>query len=195
VALFVRRDGEQRLILRRVAKVTPFVGHFSVFLISGGGLFNPSYRITASIAFTAVRFQPSFASHLLLAFVEQVLIERFSISDVFHHMLGQSYKLGRHTDVILMDKGRDAEALTVSKFSWAHADHRPWGQYLPIQCPDCGWIDSWLSATKGGVYAFECTNTRCKKLLTFRQPQGSQKLVPGKTVSSCWLLIPLTSSI
>ncbi|KAG2084906.1 hypothetical protein BD769DRAFT_1681914 [Suillus cothurnatus] len=154
-----------------------------------------SYRITASIAFTAVRFQPSFASHLLLAFVEQVLIERFSISDVFHHMLGQSYKLGRHTDVILMDKGRDAEALTVSKFSWAHADHRPWGQYLPIQCPDCGWIDSWLSATKGGVYAFECTNTRCKKLLTFRQPQGSQKLVPGKTVSSCWLLIPLTFSI
>ncbi|KAG2355372.1 hypothetical protein BDR07DRAFT_1493291 [Suillus spraguei] len=61
-----------------------------------------AHPVTASIAFNAVRLQPSFASHLLLAFVEYVLLERFSITHSFQHMLGQSYRLGRHTDIFLM---------------------------------------------------------------------------------------------
>ncbi|KAG2355383.1 hypothetical protein BDR07DRAFT_1381574 [Suillus spraguei] len=72
-----------------------------------------AHPVTASIAFNAVRLQPSFASHLLLAFVE----------------------LGRHTDIFLMTTESKGAGLTVVKFSWAHIDHKPWGHFLPVQCP------------------------------------------------------------
>ncbi|KAG2028766.1 hypothetical protein BDR03DRAFT_1019368 [Suillus americanus] len=71
------------------------------------------HRLSASIAFTAVRFQPAFTSHLLFAFVEQVLIERFPIRYAFPHMLGQSNKLGRHTDIVLMRRDTPGEGLKV----------------------------------------------------------------------------------
>ncbi|KAG2335982.1 hypothetical protein BDR05DRAFT_1006279 [Suillus weaverae] len=153
------------------------------------------HHVTASIAFTAPRFQPGFTCHLLFAFVEHVLIERISISQAFPHMLGQSYKLGRHTDIFLMTTDALSGGLAVTKYSWTHIDHRPWGQYLPIQCPGCGWVDSWRSATKARVYAFECTNDSCRKSFTFKQPEGSKILIPGKTGSSCWLAIPWNSSV
>ncbi|KAG1879941.1 uncharacterized protein F5891DRAFT_991496, partial [Suillus fuscotomentosus] len=97
-----------------------------------------SHRISASVAFTARRFQPNFACHLLLAFVELVLIECVSITYAFPHMLGQSNKLGRHTDIILMLTDTLTGELRTTKYSWANSDHRPWGHSLPIQCPDCG---------------------------------------------------------
>ncbi|KAG2028726.1 hypothetical protein BDR03DRAFT_988237, partial [Suillus americanus] len=71
------------------------------------------HRLSASIAFTAVRFQPAFTSHLLFAFVEQVLIERFPIRYAFPHMLGQSNKLGRHTDIVLMRRDTPGEGLKI----------------------------------------------------------------------------------
>ncbi|KAG1873079.1 hypothetical protein F4604DRAFT_1681149 [Suillus subluteus] len=45
------------------------------------------HQLSATVAFNAVRFQPSFTSHLLLAFIERVIIERFSISHAFPLML------------------------------------------------------------------------------------------------------------
>ncbi|KAG0692553.1 hypothetical protein DFH29DRAFT_1046048 [Suillus ampliporus] len=70
------------------------------------------HRLSAAVAFTAPRFQPGFTSHLLLAFCEIVLIERFTIGNSFQHMLGQSFKLGRHTDIFLMTS--DKHQLTVT---------------------------------------------------------------------------------
>lgn len=153
-----------------------------------------SHRLSASIAFTAVRFQPAFTSHLLFAFVEQVLIERFPIRYAFPHMLGQSNKLGRHTDIVLMMKDAPGEGLKVIRYAWTHIDNRPWGQYLPIQCPVCGLVDAWRSASKSRVYTFECTNDRCRKTLTFKQPAGSWMLMQGKTGSGCWIAIPCNSN-
>ncbi|KAG2108283.1 hypothetical protein DEU56DRAFT_920505 [Suillus clintonianus] len=148
--------------------------------------------ITAAIAFTAVRFQPGFTCHLLLAFAELVLIERWEIGIAFPHMLGQSNRLGRHTDIVLMlKKNRELGSLTVVKFSWANVDNRPWGQYLPFQCPGCGWAQAWRSASKARVYTYECKNDHCGQTFTFHQPRGSKMLPQGKTGSSCWLSIPL----
>ncbi|KAG0692520.1 hypothetical protein DFH29DRAFT_1008526 [Suillus ampliporus] len=119
------------------------------------------HRLSAAVAFTAPRFQPGFTSHLLLAFCEIVLIERFTIGNSFQHMLGQSFKLGRHTDIFLMTS--DKHQLTVTKYCWTHVDHRPWGHYLPLQCPGCGVANAWRSASKSRVYTFECTNGPCRR--------------------------------
>jgi hypothetical protein len=108
-------------------------------------------------------------------------------------MLGQSNKLGRHTNVILMMTDTLAGNLSATRYFWTHIDYRPWGYHMPIQCPDCGIVDAWHAATKHRVYSFECKNRRCRKLLTFEQPAGSQLLMPGKTGSSSWLAIPCNS--
>ncbi|KAG2062731.1 hypothetical protein BDR04DRAFT_1164718 [Suillus decipiens] len=145
-----------------------------------------SHELSAAIAFNAVRFQPSFASHLLLSFTEHVIIERFPIQKAFPEMLGQSYKLGRHSDVFLMTK--KGASLDVSKFSWTHAQLRPWGHYLPVQCPQCGWADAWDSANHQKVYSFECKNRNCKKSFIFSQPTNMVRtLTPGRTGISCWI--------
>ncbi|KAG2353859.1 hypothetical protein BDR07DRAFT_1495506 [Suillus spraguei] len=57
------------------------------------------HHVTAGIAFTAPRFQPSFTSHLLLAFCELILIESVDLTFGFQQMLGRSNDLGRHTDL------------------------------------------------------------------------------------------------
>ncbi|KAG1784400.1 uncharacterized protein HD556DRAFT_1315116 [Suillus plorans] len=120
------------------------------------------HRITATIGFNAVRFQPSFATHLLLAFAELVIIECLPIHIVFPDMLGQSYKLGRHTDVFLLMPDNSG-SLAVTKFAWTHSELRPWGQYLPVQCPQCGWSNTWCSVNMHKDYIFECKNGQCRK--------------------------------
>ncbi|KAG1764498.1 hypothetical protein EV702DRAFT_1051327 [Suillus placidus] len=78
------------------------------------------HKLSATIAFTARRFQPSFASHLLLAFTEQVVVEHCPIQLAFGDMLAQSYKLGRHTDVILLTTLE--ASLQISKFTWGDVE-------------------------------------------------------------------------
>ncbi|KAG1721246.1 uncharacterized protein EDB91DRAFT_1088514 [Suillus paluster] len=79
------------------------------------------HQLYATVAFNAVHFQPSFTTHILLAFIERVIIKRFSISHAFPH------------------------AGSLSQFS----SHGPmlcfaWGQYLPVQCPKY-----WTSSFRG----------------------------------------------
>ncbi|KAG2742625.1 hypothetical protein P692DRAFT_20749050 [Suillus brevipes Sb2] len=148
------------------------------------------HGISATIAFNAIRFQPSFSAHLLLAFCELVLIQRVSIQQAFPDMLGQSYKLGRHSDVLLLLK-HDTNSVRVFKYCWTHSLLRPWGNFLPLQCPDCGLVDAWTSANHQKEYSFECKGENCRKGFVFSAPANSKVLVPGKTRISCWIEIPL----
>jgi ribosomal protein S27E len=152
-----------------------------------------SHKFTSCVAFNALRFQPSFTSHLLLAFADIVLIKRFPIEQAFPQMLGQSYKLGHHTDVFLLTTDVERDSLKVVKYSWAHIDHHPWGNFLPIQCPGCGWVNAWHSACHRRVYLFECKNDACTISYTFGPEEGMTMLVPGKGVGSCWIKIPVTA--
>lgn len=153
-----------------------------------------SHRISASVCFNAVRFQPATASHLLLAFIELVLVERLPIRTAFPDMLGQSYKLGRHSDVFLILR-KDDISLDITKFVWTHSSLRPWGQYLPVQCPQCGWTNAWASVHQNKLYAFECKNDQCKKRYEFMPPPNSRILLPGKAPGTCWISIPLETTL
>ncbi|KAG1731150.1 hypothetical protein EDB19DRAFT_1831807 [Suillus lakei] len=99
----------------------------------------------------------------------------------FGEMLGQSSKLGCHTDVLLLTP---LEAtLQITKFTWGDTKFRPWGCFLPIQCPTCGRTNSWHSAyardSGNKTYLFECKNTSCDQSFTFIQPKGATMLSSG----------------
>jgi hypothetical protein len=150
------------------------------------------------MAFNAPRFQPSFASHLLLAFTEKVLIGRCPIRLAFKDMLAQSCDLGRHSDVFLLTPVMEG-ALKISRFAWAHLEFRPWGNHLPIQCSGCGWANSWRSAfvngSKDKSYIFECKNDSCNVSHLFSQPPGSTILYSGRKHGGTWLDIPVASKL
>lgn len=145
------------------------------------------------MAFNATRFQPSFASHLLLAFTEQVLVERCPIGLAFGNMLGQAYKLGRHTDVFLLTPLEGS--LQVSKFICTDVNFQPWGSFLPIQCPICEWTNSWRSVfvrgCKDKVYVFECKNGVCNQSFSFSSPEGATMLTSGRKSGCSWMHVPL----
>ncbi|KAG1752331.1 uncharacterized protein EDB91DRAFT_1243107 [Suillus paluster] len=151
------------------------------------------HKLSTTIAFNAQHFQPSFASHLLLAFTEQVLIERCPIRLAFGEMLGQSYKLGRHTDVLLLTPLE--ASLQISKFTWGDTNFRPWGGFLPIQCPSCGCTNSWHSAyaraSGDKTYVFECKNTTCDQSFKFSQPKGTTMLSAGRKQGCSWMEVPV----
>ncbi|KAG2068305.1 hypothetical protein BDR04DRAFT_1119898 [Suillus decipiens] len=138
--LFVRYEGKKQYVSAHVHSVLnvlllpwhPLIHkctHQQCNIISM--LAKGSHRMMATISFNAICFQLGFAMHLLLAFAELVIIEQLPIHVVFPDMLGQSYKLGHHSDVfLLMPDGHDS--LTVTKFSWTHSELCPWGQYLPV---------------------------------------------------------------
>ncbi|KAG1742098.1 hypothetical protein EDB19DRAFT_1827760 [Suillus lakei] len=143
------------------------------------------HKLSATIAFNARCFQPSFTSHLLLAFTEHVLVEHCPICSAFGEMLGQSSKLGHHTDVLLLTP---LEAtLQITKFTWGDTKFRPWGCFLPIQCQTCGHTNSWHSAyardSGNKTYLFECKNTSCDQSFTFIQPKGATMLSSGVSSS------------
>ncbi|KAG1829198.1 hypothetical protein EV424DRAFT_1344437 [Suillus variegatus] len=88
------------------------------------------HHISATVCFNAVHFQPSTALHLLLAFTELVLVKQLPIHTAFPNILGQSYKLGWHSDIFLILR-KDATFLDITKFLWTHSSHHP--------CYDLDW--------------------------------------------------------
>ncbi|KAG2068006.1 hypothetical protein BDR04DRAFT_1158380 [Suillus decipiens] len=128
--------------------------------------------------------------HLLLAFAELVIIERLPIHTVFPDMLGQSYKLGCHTDVFLLMPDNSG-SLAVTKFTSMHSELHSWGQYLPAQCPQCGWSNAWCSVNMHKDYIFECKNGQCRTKYVFSQLPHSRILLPGKRPGSCWISVVL----
>ncbi|KAG1861659.1 hypothetical protein F4604DRAFT_1929726 [Suillus subluteus] len=146
------------------------------------------HHITATICFNAIRFQPNFAAPLLLAFAELVMTECLPIREVFPDMLMQSYKLGRHTDVFLLMTNA-GPALDITRFAWTHCKERPWGHHLPLQCPQCGWANSWHSANYKKTYSFECMNSKCRKGYFFSPPKNSVILSHARKSGSCWIAV------
>ncbi|KAG1729645.1 uncharacterized protein EDB91DRAFT_1252963 [Suillus paluster] len=146
------------------------------------------HHITATICFNAIRFQPNFAAPLLLSFAELVLTECLPIREVFPDMLMQSYKLGRHTDVFLLMTNA-CHALDITRFAWTHCKERPWGHHLPLQCPQCGWANSWRSANHKKTYSFECMNSKCRKGYLFSPPENSVTLSHARKSGSCWIAV------
>jgi hypothetical protein len=159
-----------------------------------------------AVAFTAKHFHPCLASHFLISFA-QAIIEGFALREAFPNMLEQS-ELGMHTDVLLMTATpEDTVPLRITRYKWIHASIRPWGNVLPLQCPQCGTPVVWerIQADSSQKYIiFRCPFVGCdrtniergtlpRKKYTCKAPEGST-LLPGRRRNASWLEIPVAFS-
>jgi hypothetical protein len=131
-------------------------------------------KVASAIVFPAKRFQPLVATNFLLAMAELIMVEQLDLQKVFLTLLSLSNRLGQHTNIIVMTTMDDAingTQLSVTTFSRAHPQTKPWGIEVPAQCPLCGSTNSW--SEKVGVtapaqatvinYVYICTYIDCSK--------------------------------
>ena len=92
----------------------------------------------------------------------------------------ESPLLGMHTGVVHLawsQSDNEVVLLKGCKYVWTHRDRQPWGQPLPIQCPQCGTVQKWSSIyLNDGSYKFECTYIKCGD-------RGNKRHGPRHTIS------------
>ncbi|KAG2088383.1 uncharacterized protein F5147DRAFT_781021 [Suillus discolor] len=165
------------------------------------------HTFSHAVAFTAKHFHPCLASHFLISFAQAVIVEGFALREAFPNMLDQS-GLGMHTDVLLMTATpEDTVPLRITRYKWAHTSIRPWGNVLPLQCPQCGTPVVWerIQADFSQKYmVFRCPFVGCgrtntgrgrlsRKKYTCKAPEGS-RLLPGRKRNASWLEIDVAFS-
>jgi len=122
---------------------------------------------------------------LLTKVTKSVVIHGFNFTEALEHTLKQCPALGKHSGLIHLTPG------CVTRYIWAHREYQPWGTRLPLQCPQCGVLNSWsLAYLKSGGYKVECKNEDCGKIggkrererhsLQVLRPEGSILLNVGK---------------
>ncbi|KAI6009274.1 hypothetical protein EDC04DRAFT_2610642 [Pisolithus marmoratus] len=110
-----------------------------------------------------------------------------------------------HSNIIVMmwrSQGENMEVgkLVVEKLVWTDKFIRPWGNNLPVQCPQCGSIQKWVCGSEGKTNSYECKYTHCGKEkgpdnttipsnhYTFSIPEGAIQLPHGKKGTSSFNL-------
>src|SRR5437879_3742089 len=93
---------------------------------------------------------------------KSVVVHGFDFVKALEHILQESSTLGMHTAVFhfrAADPGTDVKTV---RYVWMHRDYQPWGQSLPMQCPQCRTVQKWSSIQlRGGGYRFECRYSKC----------------------------------
>lgn len=116
-----------------------------------------SLGIDDALAFDAPHLSPVKTVDLLMNVTKSVVLHNFTFVDALEHSLKNATDLGKHSAIIHIS-GK------VNKYVWSHKDYQPWGTALPLQCPQCGFLDSWISIYVPGPlvsYRFECSNKMC----------------------------------
>ncbi|KAI6028113.1 hypothetical protein EDC04DRAFT_2605847 [Pisolithus marmoratus] len=162
------------------------------------------FKPKSMVLFDALHLHLATTIPYLLSLVDSTIIQGFDVSSAVTFALNDCAMLGRHSNIIVMmwrSQGENMEVgkLVVEKLVWTDKFIRPWGNNLPIQCPQCGSIQKWVCGLEGKTNSYECKYTHCgkekgpdnttipPKHYTFSIPEGAIQLPHGKKGTSCWL--------
>ena len=136
--------------------------------------------------FTAPQLQPSLTVGFILAYAQQVLVEKFNVLTCMQNILPTASTICHHTDIVHicpLPQGKHKG----TRYVWVHPKIRPWGHELPIQCPKCWWIRPWLSARETFGVFFACEN--CNHQLTFNAPKEPNNRLGGAVFGGRWMVV------
>ncbi|RPD67677.1 hypothetical protein L226DRAFT_577046, partial [Lentinus tigrinus ALCF2SS1-7] len=127
-------------------------------------------QVKRVIAFGASAVQACFTGSFFMSFATSVLIEGVVLDNThLARLLDTSTLLARHTSVLIFARQRAGDDhLQVKEYTWSHKCIQPWGQVLPMQCPECGSIYSFVvkSAHDGHQHA-RCSIKGCSYVTIF----------------------------
>ncbi|KAA1475911.1 hypothetical protein DENSPDRAFT_853317 [Dentipellis sp. KUC8613] len=112
------------------------------------------YQFSNVLTFTAPNLQPDLVKPFLLEFMDHVFIRGRPIGNILPRILSEIKPLfGRHTGIIHLGIKGDAASgklddklqlpVFATKYLWHSPTIRPWGVFIPEQCPKCGCLWWW----------------------------------------------------
>ncbi|KAI6026887.1 hypothetical protein PISMIDRAFT_109236, partial [Pisolithus microcarpus 441] len=161
------------------------------------------------IFFDAQCLQLATTTPYLLSLLDSIVIQGFDIAKAVKFALSDCALLGRHSNIIAMiwrSEGQGVEKVekvVVEKLIWTDKHIRPWGDYLPVQCPQCGTMQKWECGSAGKTITYECRYAECgvgrgpnktslpPKKFPYSIPPDAIPLTQGKKGTSSWLQITL----
>ncbi|KAI6018422.1 hypothetical protein EDC04DRAFT_2607751 [Pisolithus marmoratus] len=184
----------------------PLVNGATIFMLSCGPLvaFSESVcslkkallklRPTYTVAFGAKRFISAVVKSFIVAFGVRVVIQGHNLGEVFKDLLDASIELPMHTDAYIfqvkdqMAAGAPSNAIHVSgtRYTWFHSHRRPWGNPLPMSCPNCSSIHSWSPSKSGRDQSgapgciSTCRSPTCGFTSFSYQPQTPYEIMKSK---------------
>lgn len=168
------------------------------------------FQFSSAIAFDADRLHPTSCWPFVVFLCEAIFIEGHKLDTAVPHALANSNKLNLHSGVYIFS--RAAGRVVVTKYFWSHRDFCPWGNILPVQCPECGTPQKWNRKVeengqgKDGVkYKFICRYKYCgedpvtgaqisrRGQVIVQKPKGVQMVSQGSTTVKGWLSLQVLS--
>jgi hypothetical protein len=153
-----------------------------------------SFGVAHAVAFDAENLSTVNTVDLLTKVTKSVVIHGFDFPAALEHALRLCPGLGKHSGLYHFTPH------CTMRYVWAHKEYQPWGKRLPVQCPQCGVLNTWSSASiGGGGYKFACTNDGCgiidgrrqkqRHSITVNRPEDSHLLNVSK--DAAWLRTPV----
>jgi hypothetical protein len=95
-----------------------------------------------AVAFDAEKLTTLGTSDLVKDIIKSVVIHGFEFEDAFESSIRHhSYTVGKQTNILHFS------GLSVQKYVWAHKEIQPWGNRIPLQCPQCGALNTFTFLT------------------------------------------------
>ena len=119
-----------------------------------------SLGVANALAFDTLGLSPVDTVDVLTKVTKATIIHGYTFTKALEHSLKQCVSLGRQTNVLHFH----SEGVTY--YIWAHRDYQLWGKKLPLQCPQCGILNPWMTTTVRGIdgYQLACINNWCGRL-------------------------------
>lgn len=107
----------------------------------------------------------------------RTVVEGLQIEKFIDHLLKTAPIIGRHTSLVHISNFN--QGVSGVSYVWAPRTLAPWGNPLPVQCPDCRCVRSWGKPTVGANNAllFVCGGINgngfiCKNEIFFKKPDN-----------------------
>jgi hypothetical protein len=129
---------------------------------------------------------------LFLDISQATILEGLDASSFVETLVASSPTIARLTAMVHLKRGKEDQMIG-TQYAWAHPAMRPWGQELPVQCPDCRSIRS-FSRRRGGdpdIHKFICRGkhvdgSSCTTIRTFEAKDGMKPVKKSHWLSSPW---------
>lgn len=155
--------------------------------------------ITTVILFTAPDFLRTYVTPFVVAYVQGVVIACAPWRDELCWILGASYRMGRHTDIVILSKPTTpGKPYDSEVYLWANQKIKPYGVSAPYQCLPCGTLNH--VRVKGDMFATdENMKQKCYTCGVTQEAKRSPYWVNAKKYHFCgngafWLRAPFPYS-
>jgi hypothetical protein len=124
------------------------------------------------LTFSTLGFMPVFSTPFFVTLASNRFL--YGKNDIGLSLLDDE-QLGAHSDLLCFESKKHSSSITntMSRYVWSHPGLKPFGNTLPIQCPSCKGLRTWVVLKKTpDIVVLKCSGAGCSRRLDFTRAPG-----------------------